>query len=852
MKPLSFGLLTIAGVAIAMPIAAAEPVAEIALPDLEATTTATDLLAQTEDAAAVITDVQIEPTPEGFTVVLVSDQPLSAGTSEIVGNALVTNIPNATLALTDEAAAEQFSPAEGIALVQVTPLPDGGVQVAITGTDAPPAAQVNPQANNLVFSVEPGIASAVIEDADTIQVVVTATRTEEDVLDVPRTVRIIERAAIQQQLELTNNLPDILGNLVPGFSPPPLQIGTRGFTLRGRNIQVLVDGVPQNPNGPLFFELNTISPDSLERIEVIPGASALYGDGAAGGTINLITRAPVEEGVIYRADIGTRVGLTSIEGDSFGYTVGLDVAGAENGVDGRISVNYDVRNAQFDANGDRIIPVVGLGEYDRLGLLTKLGYDIDENQRIGLTYSFYRDQTDSEFTSDPAILDIPGTQVARPLFLGEFDYEEPPKTTSNVLNLTYRHADIFGSQLDAQVYYTDLEVVQEFGDIRFRGFPEFFPEIFQNLNEFSELGLRMQVDTPLGNAANVLWGVDYSQEENENRAAFIDPVAFDANREVNIIEEFSAFPLYEIENLGLFAQTRWDISEQWQISGGIRYDNVSFSADPYQLAFQFPRERDGGSGSFDDVSFNVGLLYRPIPEVGLFANFSQGFSIPSLGLALGQVAPDFDISDDLLFQPQTVDNFELGARAEFGRVQASVAGFYSESSLGASFLFDPEIGGTRLVRAPQRNYGVEATIDWQPSDTWRLGGAFSWAEGENDVGDEGDFLPLGSLTVPPYKLGLYVENNTTPRWTNRLQMLLIGDRDRAFDEGIDPFKINSYVTLDLISSLQLGSGRLTLAVENLLNTEYLSLTAQERVNQFEDRRFAAPGTTLSVRYSIEF
>ena len=136
--------------AIAVPVAAAEPVAPATLLDLEAATTATDLLAQTEDAAAVITDVQIEPTSEGFTVMLVSDQPLSAGPSEIVGNALVTDIPNATLALTNEAAAEQFSPGEGIALVRVTPSADGGVQVAITGTDAPPAAQVNPQTNKFV------------------------------------------------------------------------------------------------------------------------------------------------------------------------------------------------------------------------------------------------------------------------------------------------------------------------------------------------------------------------------------------------------------------------------------------------------------------------------------------------------------------------------------------------------------------------------------------------------------------------------------------------------------------------------------------------------------------------------
>ncbi|MEM8810760.1 MAG: TonB-dependent siderophore receptor, partial [Cyanobacteria bacterium P01_G01_bin.38] len=120
------------------------------------------------------------------------------------------------------------------------------------------------------------------------------------------------------------------------------------------------------------------------------------------------------------------------------------------------------------------------------------------------------------------------------------------------------------------------------------------------------------------------------------------------------------------------------------------------------------------------------------------------------------------------------------------------------------------------------------------------------------VDDDGDFLALGSLNVPPYKLGLYVENETTPGWTNRLQMLLVGDRDRAFDDGVDVFEVNSYVTLDLLSSVQLGDGRLTLGVENLLNTDYLPLTSQERVDNFEERRYAAPGTTLSLRYSLTF
>ena len=692
------------------------------------------------------------------------------------------------------------------------------------------------------------------EAADgTLRIVVTATRTEENIIDVPRSVRVIDRETLQQQLELSNNLPDILSKLIPGFAPPPLQSATRGFTLRGRNALVLVDGVPQNANGPGVDTFSTIAPDSIERIEVVPGASAIYGDGATGGVVNIITRAPVEDGIVYNADFGVIASLTNLDDDgSFSYTGGLGVAAAEDGADIRLSINYDIENAKFDADGNRIIPISGINETDRLGVLAKLGYDIDDNQRVGITYNFFKDTIDTQFATDTAVTAEPGTQIARPLFLGDFDYDEPPETISHNLNLTYRHGDVFGSQLDAQFYLNDIEQVQGFGDLRANNFLDFFPDIFQNLSEVLELGTRVQIDTPLGDSANLLWGADYSQEDNEVVAAFLDPAAFDANRELNIIDEFSLFPLYEVEKLGLFAQARWDISDQFQVSGGLRYDDISFSVEDYQLAFQFPRERQGGSGSNDDVSFNAGLLYRPIPEVGVFANFSQGFSIPNLGTALSSAAPNFDPDNDLLFQPQSVDNFEIGARAEFDTIQASIAGFYSESSLGASIVFDPNTGFTETVRAPQRNYGVEATLDWQPSDVWRLGGNFTWAEGENDVGDTGDFDPLGSLTVPPYKLGLYVENQTMPRWSNRLQLLLVGDRDRAFDEGIDLFEIDSYVTLDLISSLRLGPGRLILGIENLLNDDYLSAAAQERIAPFDARRFASPGITMSVRYALEF
>ncbi|MEM8613803.1 MAG: hypothetical protein AAGF93_17390 [Cyanobacteria bacterium P01_H01_bin.105] len=48
-------------------------------------------------------------------------------------------------------------------------------------------------------------------------------------------------------------------------------------------------------------------------------------------------------------------------------------------------------------------------------------------------------------------------------------------------------------------------------------------------------------------------------------------------------------------------------SDQFQVSGGLRYDNVSFDANDFIALFvrpeQLHRERQDGSGGFDDVSF---------------------------------------------------------------------------------------------------------------------------------------------------------------------------------------------------------------------------------------------------------
>ena len=75
---------------------------------------------------------------------------------------MIAEISNAALVLQSGDEFQQFKPTGGIALVQVSELPDDRVQVVITGVDATPSATVSTAATGLTLSVVPIILSAAL------------------------------------------------------------------------------------------------------------------------------------------------------------------------------------------------------------------------------------------------------------------------------------------------------------------------------------------------------------------------------------------------------------------------------------------------------------------------------------------------------------------------------------------------------------------------------------------------------------------------------------------------------------------------------------------------------------------
>jgi vitamin B12 transporter len=140
------------------------------------------------------------------------------------------------------------------------------------------------------------------------EVVVTATRVATRPQDVAAGVTVISRADIEARG--FNTLTDALAD-VPGVhvSPSGGLGGQASAFVRGANsdhVLVLRDGMPvtdaAEPNGAYNFGTDTLS--DIERIEIVRGPmAALYGSGAIGGVINLISRRGTEAGVHWSGDL---------------------------------------------------------------------------------------------------------------------------------------------------------------------------------------------------------------------------------------------------------------------------------------------------------------------------------------------------------------------------------------------------------------------------------------------------------------------------------------------------------------------------------------------------------------------
>jgi iron complex outermembrane receptor protein len=855
------------------------------LGEIEFPATSAQMLVQTQtpsqESIVPITGVKTIPKDKGLEIILQTPQ---ARQLQVVnrssGNDFIADIPNAQLqqATGDAFKFTQEKPQPGITEITVTNLDANTVRIAVKGETGLPKVELFDSGEGLIFGLAPAASTAqkptpkpeeekptsetpskkpaqpTADNDKPIELVVSATRTEEDVQNIPRSVTVITREQIEEQSTVNRDLTSILANTVPGLGPSSESQQSFTQTLRGRPPLVLIDGVPISSNidnDTSVSNLRRIDPEAIERIEVIRGPSATYGDGAAGGVINIITRRPNQDRVVSEAEIGVR-SVGNFKSGSFGNFLNYGISGKQGDVDFVASFTRDSFGTPFDAEGDRI-PLFGDAEAEStsFNVFGKLGFELGSQQRLQISANHFNDDQNQYGDYDLTVGEIPGIQKARLLDRPvEFVNSSDPFNRGTVISLDYNHNDILNSTLTAQAYYRQTKTASTLFDNRVFDLDSIL-DIGRSVVTSERFGGRLQLDTALSNNVSLLWGADYSSEDSEGNYDLFNVDEFDSSggRIARKIGSSIRIAPFEIENLGLFSQLKWDASERLSLSGGVRYENFNVSVIDNWVDGETGLTYQGGEKTLDDVVFNAGVVYKATPQISVFANFAQGFSLPNISRIVQSPQEGFNFAEDVeLTSPQKVDSYELGIRGRWNKFQASLAGFYSYSDLGTTVQFEDFGSDFRILRSPQRNYGIELALDWQPSDKWKLGSTLTWSEGERKESEDSEFIAITGYEVSPLKLTAYVENETLPGWSNRLQALYVGSRDRAFDAEVDPIGIDSYLLMDLISSLKLGDGTLSLGVRNLLNNQYLNVSNQLNAGFDDSYALASRGRTFTLNY----
>ncbi|SDF88978.1 iron complex outermembrane recepter protein [Limimonas halophila] len=656
-------------------------------------------------------------------------------------------------------------------------------------------------------------------------VVVSTTRVDTPVSDLTRSVTRIDREQLQQQSRLERNLGDILGSQVPGMATGFQGLSNFSQTLRGRNFQTLLDGVPQNaPLRATSRHLNTASVETIERVEVIRGGTAVYGFGATGGLVNLITRRP-EKGA-FNANSSAGISFsTQHPDDSFQYTTSHGISGRSGQVDYVLQGNFAKRESFFDADGDRIPPDPfanqgGLAESDEYDIFGKLGYTFGGGeQRIELMANRFELKQSPDFTfanGDPA------ENEEAEAVPGSINTVDPGNEITTIAT-TYTNDEILGSSLKAKVYYNDTSFI----------FPK-FPGFTQTKVESEKFGSRTTVETPFALAgvdATAVWGVDFLYDETTQPG----------------IDGPTTVPEMEQASVAAFGELEVPVGSWGRIRAGLRQEHIG--VDIASVTNRLGRDIDAGDLTFNETLVNVSGVAFVSRRVEVFGSFSQGFAVNDIG-RLVQNNQTIDGAGELSDEAEKVDNFELGVRGRTRTAEASVAAFYSSSDNGRTF--DQDLN---LVTQPERIWGVEATADYDPTRRWGVGGTVTWLEGEVDTDDDDSFeSDLPTTRIPPLKLTAHAEYSPVRWWDMRLQGLFSGDRT-SDGTGFGHGPVNDFTVLNLVSAFDTGFGQIDVAVSNLLNNDFFPVSSQASGRAPSNRPSTftkAPGRRVSLTYSVEW
>ena len=409
------------------------------------------------------------------------------------------------------------------------------------------------------------------------------------------------------------------------------QLGAQsGQFIRGSNsnqVLILLDGRPLNDLGfSGNFDLSEFTTSLVEQIEVLPGGgSTLYGSGAIGGVINIITRVPVKEGVEVRPSLQlgsfglNQQGLQfSGRHGSLAWIVGYDRLQSQN------DFGYNIDDGQFKFTDPSAAATTFNIEDDRENadvLYNNFNIKVitDLSDRHRLTWSgLYLDKN----LGVPSGVPIPVAGSAGAFNSLTPDFRQDTQEWLMDVTLDSKLGKDDRSNLTAKLYLDSLQYTSSNPD----GFT-----IADDVNRFS-IGFQAQHNWQISDRQNLTYGADYRQVQASNNTVLFDGSA---------IENYNS----ELSQGALFARYQMDFTPKVRAHAGLRQDFNSLA-----------------NGAFTSPS--LGVSWDVTPLTTFRANYARSFRAPLLSDLEGFAAFGAIGNPDL--EPERSHSFDIGFDQQLG------------------------------------------------------------------------------------------------------------------------------------------------------------------------------------------
>ena len=676
------------------------------------------------------------------------------------------------------------------------------------------------------------------------EVVITANRIKEKKTDAVANVTIIDQKKLQQFIKIAPDMSHLIGMIEPAMSLSTNTTNNRYQNLRGRSILVLIDGIPQStPLRATDRDIRSIDPAAVERIEIVKGATSIYGNGAIGGIMNIVTKKSPKN-VIFggQTTIGASARDSFKENRGFGYRFNQQFYGNYKGFSYLVDGAMNQTGSAIDGTGEYISPRYGLGDVRTYNGLVKLGYQFDDDNKVEAMYNFYQSLQNTPLVASG------GKYLERPR-IGVYDTKDPAAQDEGMrynhnAYIKFNSNNIFKrTDLELSAFTQDQYAIFDYRKHNARS-PRWESSSGQATVKGEKYGIRTQLTSKVLFSENVFTQLLYGAD------VLIDKTS------QPLVDGRYWMPELTSYNSAPFLQTKTTFFQYYVLKAGLRYDYIDVSVPNYEvlrLRNTDPRVYvKGGDLTYNNLSPNIGIAYNQFKYFQPFISYSQGFSIFDLGRTLR--AAKADVLSKINTEPVKTENYEAGAYAELSQyVHLSGSYFYTYSKLGSDL---KSVSGFWVVdRTPQKVYGFEVNADIFPTKWLTLGGSFISFEGKKKSTQDGDWDGyMSGTSIPAPKATAYIRVTPTEYSYLQVNYLHTGSRDRfspdnrgVYTEGegivypIDLFSLSAGYTFNKSFSLALG-------IENLTDKVYYTPASMLVARDAEYARGNGRYFNLSLTY----